>query len=250
MLLRMAAGGVSNGRRRAAVLAIVVLAVLVAVAAVAGAVVKSRTDARAARSAAAEYSAPVLKDPAPAPRPIVAVVGDDSTSAAAQGVTAAQRWTARVASAQKVDVQTFASAGASYLVKGTDGRTLVAQAARVPQDAAVVVVFGGARDATAPPLRVSRAASQTISTVQARAPKAVVVLVAPVLSGGADATSITALRTNLQNVAGSFQIRFVDPVQQAWLDTAPASGSSLAASDEQVLGDRFGTVIAQLLPAD
>ncbi|RIX26081.1 SGNH/GDSL hydrolase family protein [Amnibacterium setariae] len=236
--------------RRVALVVLVVVVALIAVAAAAGAVIKTRDDARAAQRSAAEYTPPPLTDPTPAARPIVAVVGDDSTSAAGPGVSQSERWTARVAAQQDVDVQTFASAGSSYLSKGSDGRTLAAQAARVPRNAAVVFVFGGARDATATPLRVSRAASQTISTVQARAPQAVVVLVGPVLSGGTDALTVADLRTNLQNVAGAFQIRFVDPVQQAWLNSTPSSGSRLTESDEQVLAARFGTIVAQLLPAN
>ncbi|WP_345481883.1 hypothetical protein [Amnibacterium soli] len=246
----MAGGGVRSSGRRVARVLLVALVVIIAVAAAAGAVVKTREDARSAQRSAAQYTPPALTDPTPAARPIVAVVGDDSTSAAAPGVTQAQRWTSRVASTQDVDVQTFASAGASFLVKGADGRTLAAQAARVPTNAAVVIVFGGARDATASSLRVSRAASQTLSAVQARAPRAVIVLVGPVLSGGTDALTVAGLRTNLQNVAGAFQVRFVDPVQQAWLNSTPSSGTRLNAADQQVLAARFGTVVAQALPAD
>lgn len=249
-MLRAMVGGTrrDSGRRR--ILRNLAVAVLVAVSAtlVVGVVISSRNEATLARRSARGYTPPSLTPPSPAALPVVAVIGDDTTSSAAPGIGAVERWTALLEREADVDVKTYASAGAGYVSRGSDGRTFLNQASRIPANASVVVIFGGIGDLNATELAVSRAASQTISAVQTRAPKARLAVVAPVTDRGGLTEDVTALRTTLKNAAGAFDMTVTDPIQQAWLNGSPDDGSDLTAADQRTLAQRFDTVVSRLLP--
>lgn len=250
MLNAVAAGSRrGTGRRRALRNVLVAVLVIAAVVLVVGVVQKTRDEARLATLSSRQYTPPPMTTPSPAPLPVVAVIGDDTTSQAASGVTAAQRWTSLLGADADVQVRTFASAGAGYATRGSDGRTFLDQASRVPEDAAVVVVFGGISDLGESELRLSRAASQTISAIQTRAPDARIAIVGPVTDDGAPTVDVTELRTTLQNAAGAFDLSITDPIQQAWLNGSPNDASDLAAADQRTLAQRFATVVTRLLPA-
>lgn len=236
------------GRRRLLRNIAVVVLIVVAAGLVSVTVVRMRAEAAVASRASDEYTPPPLTGPTASALPVVAVIGDGSTSGAARGVDAAERWTSLLAGAAKVQVRTYASDGGGYVSSGSDGRTFLQQAARVPVDADVVVIFGGISDVGLSELRVSRAASQTISAVQSRAPRAKIAVVGPVIDDGAPADSVTLLRTTLQNAAGAFELSFVDPIQQAWLNGSPDDASDLGADDQRTLAARLQTVVEKQLP--
>lgn len=249
MLFAVRAGS-RRGISRRRVLRNVAVVLLVALAGVLVAVVvtKARDESAAASQASADYTPPPLTRPTASALPIVAVIGDGSTGQAASGVGTAQRWPSILAADAKVQVRTYASAGAGYTVRGDDGRTFLQEAARIPVNADVVVIFGGVADLGTAELRLSRAASQTISAVQSRAPDAKIAVVGPVTDDGQIAEDVTQLRTTLQNAAGAFGLSFVDPIQQAWLNGSPNGPSDLGADDQRTLAARLETVVEGQLP--
>ncbi|MFD1720162.1 GDSL-type esterase/lipase family protein [Amnibacterium endophyticum] len=237
-----------TGRRRILRNTVVAVLVVVALALVTVTVMRMRAEGADADVESRQYTPPPLTRPTASALPLVAVIGDGTTTQSAPGVGAAQRWTSLLATDADVQVRTFASAGAGYLAEGADGRTFLEEASRVPQDSDLVVIFGGIADVGASQLRVSRAASQTISAVQTRAPRAKIAVIGPVTDDDAPADAVTQLRTTLQNASGAFGLSFVDPIQQAWLNGSPNSPGDLDAGDERTLAARLQTVVVSQLP--
>lgn len=238
----------AEGRRRILRDVGVALVVLLGVAAVAGVAVKTRADSAEAVQEAREYTPPPLSTPPPPALPLVVVIGDDTTSRAADGVAAAQRWPALLGQRADVQVRTFASTGAGYLADGSDGRTFLEQARRIPRDADVVVIFGGLADVAAAQSQFSRAVAQTISEAQSRAPEAQVAVVGPVSTGTDSPQAVTDMRLILQNQVGQFGKQFIDPIQRAWLNGVYASGTDLDRPEESAIADQMVVITRQLLP--
>lgn len=241
-------GDMAEARRRIARVVGVVAVLLLGAALVGAVFVKTGAETSAAVRDSERYDPPQVSTPPPPPLPLVAVIGDDTTAVSAPGVTAAQRWPELLGSREDVEVRTFASAGAGYLTKGSDGRSFLEQARRIPKDTDVVIVFGGIADVDASQSGLSRAIARTISTAQSRAPDSEIAVVGPVSSADSSSQAATDLRLVLQNQVGQFGQQFIDPVQRAWLSGVYESGRDLGREEESAIADQMVVVTSKLLP--
>ncbi len=209
---------------------------------------QSASQAAVAAREAAGYTPPPLPTATPAAGPITAVLADETADRASTGVTASERWPALLGSRLKADVTTIAADGSGYVTTAGSGRTFVGAAARVPSDAEVVLVVGGANDALLPAAVLGPAAAQAIAAVHQRAPGAVVALVGPVVTNGLSAGPLATLRGTLSAAAAAAGATWVDPIGSKWLPTVRLRAADLTASDERTIASRLVPVVGGMLP--
>ena len=237
--------------REAVGISVLVLLALVCGGLITAVVLKTRQDAVVAAREAAEYTPPPLATPAPASTgPVVAVIGDGTTSAAANGVSAGERWSALLAKSLGGTVAAEASAGMGYAVKGSSAETFVQAAARVPSDADVVIFFGGAEDSRVSSLSLVKAATNAYSTAKSEAPDAKLIVVGPAIRAGVDDADLATLRNSLRGAAAIAQATWVDPIDLEWLSTSrqeAASPTALSKGNEKTIAAKLQAVIKKAL---
>ena len=177
--------------------------------------------------------------PVPAPSPtrearrVITVLGDEIGAAPGSD---GDHWVTRLPDASRIDAQVLGGPGSGYTDTG-GGTTFRSLATRIDPRARTVVLVGGRNDRGVPSLTLIRAVTSTVSAVHRTAPRASVVLVAPIWPG-ADPPAVAAVRLVLRNVARATDATFIDPGRAASFaegDGTDATGSSLDASGEQRL---------------
>ncbi|WP_375387201.1 hypothetical protein [uncultured Amnibacterium sp.] len=238
------------GREGIGIAVLVVLA-LVCAALITAVVLKTRDDAAIAAAEAAAYTPPALPTPEPAATgPSVVVIGDGTTTQAASGVAAAQRWTGVLEAALGGTVTTDAAAGMGYAAKSDAGVTFVTAAAKVPADTDVVVFFGGAADEDVATLSVARAATQAYAAAKQQAPDAEIVVIGPAISGGVGTATLTSLRATLKSSAAIAKATWIDPMREGWLPASAQqadSATDLTAADERTLATKVQAVVQKAI---
>ncbi|WP_345481922.1 hypothetical protein [Amnibacterium soli] len=237
------------GREATGIVVLVVLA-LVCAGLITAVVVKTRNDAAIAAREAADYTPPPLATPEPvATGPVVAVIGDGSTSSAGSGVTATQRWTALLESSLGGTVDADAAGGMGYAAKSRSGGTFVQAAGDVPSNAKVVVFFGGAADSNIAPLSLAKAATNAYAAAMQQAPDAKILVVGPAISSGVDTTDLATIRDTLRGAAALVQATWIDPVDKDWLPASKRSASpgDLSASDEKAIASKMRDAVEKAL---
>lgn len=236
--------------REAVGIAVLVVLALVCGGLITAVVLKTQRDSAIAAREAADYTPPPLATPEPTSTgPVVAVIGDGTTSAAASGVTSAERWTTVLAKSLDGTVDADASSGMGYAVKGKSGTTFVTAAAKIPSNADVVVFFGGAADANVSSLSLAKAATDAFSTASEQAPDAKVIVVGPAVADGVSIADLTTLRNTLRSSAGIAKATWIDPIDKDWLSTAKQAGkpTALTVADEKTLASKMEVAVTAAL---
>jgi hypothetical protein len=136
----------------------------------------------------------------------------------------------------RVDAQVLGGPGCGYTGTG-DGTTFQSLATRIDPHSRTVVLVGGRNDRGVPSLTLIRAVTSTVSAVRRAAPRASVVLVAPVWPG-APPPGVAARTVGLRAGARATDAAFVDPGRVASFaesDGTDSTGSSLDSSGERRL---------------
>jgi hypothetical protein len=236
--------------REAIGIAVLVVLALVCAGLITTVVIKTRHDAVIAASEAARYTPPPLMTPGPLQSgPVVAVIGDGSTTSARPGVGASRRWTALLESSLHGTVSTVASGGMGYAAKSTSGDTFVQAAGAVPSDAKVVIFFGGAADSNIASLSLAKAATDAFAAAKERAPHAKILVVGPAIASGVGSTDLSAIRNTLRSAAAVVKATWVDPMDKKWLPAAKqtAAPADLTVSDEKALASRMQDAVKKAL---
>lgn len=236
--------------REAVGIAVLVVLALICGGLITAVVLKTQRDSAIAAQEAADYTPPPLATPEPTNTgPVVAVIGDGTTSAAASGVTSAERWSTVLATSLDGTVDTDASGDMGYAAKGSSGGTFVTAAAKVPSNADVVVFFGGAADSNVSTLSLAKAATDAFSTASEQAPDAKVIVVGPAVADGVSIADLTTLRNTLRSSAGIAKATWIDPIDKDWLSTAKQAGkpTGLTVADEKTLAAKMETAVKAAL---
>ncbi len=236
--------------REAVGIAVLVVLALICGGLITAVVLKTQRDSAIAAQEAADYTPPPLATPEPTSTgPVVAVIGDGTTSAAASGVTSAERWSTVLAKSLDGTVDTDASGGMGYAAKGSSGGTFVTAAAKIPSNADVVVFFGGAADSNVSTLSLAKAATDAFSTASEQAPDAKVIVVGPAVADGVSIADLTTLRNTLRSSAGIAKATWIDPIDKDWLSTAKQAGkpTALTVADEKTLAAKMETAVKAAL---
>jgi len=213
-------------------------------------VLKTQRDAAIAAQEAADYTPPPLATPEPTSTgPVVAVISDGTTSAAASGVTSAQRWSALLGPALEGTVDADASSGMGYAAKGNSGETFVEAAAKIPSNAEVVVFFGGSSDSDVSTLSVAKAATEAFAAAKKQAPDAKLIVVGPALADGASDDDLTAVRNSLRSAAGIAKATWIDPIDKGWLSDTKQAGkpTDLTVADEKTIAAKMESAVKAAL---
>lgn len=236
--------------REAVGIAVLVVLALICGGLITAVVLKTQRDSAIAAQEAADYTPPPLATPElTSTGPVVAVIGDGTTSAAASGVTSAERWSTVLAKSLDGTVDTDASGGMGYAAKGNSGGTFVTAAAKIPSNADVVVFFGGAADSNVSTLSLAKAATDAFSTASEQAPDAKVIVVGPAVADGVSIADLTTLRNTLRSSAGIAKATWIDPIDKDWLSTAKQAGkpTGLTVADEKTLAAKMETAVKAAL---
>lgn len=236
--------------REAVGIAVLVVLALICGGLITAVVLKTQRDAAIAAQEAADYTPPPLATPEPTSTgPVVAVIGDGTTSAAASGVTSAERWSTVLAKSLDGTVDAAASGGTGYAAKGNSGGTFVTAAATVPSNADVVVFFGGAADSNVSTLSLAKAATDAFSTATEQAQDAKLIVVGPAVADGVPTADLTVIRNTLRSSAGIAKATWIDPIDKDWLSTAKQAGkpTDLTVADEKTLASKMETAITAAL---
>jgi hypothetical protein len=236
--------------REAIGIAVLLVLALVCAGLITAVVIKTRNDVAIAAREAANYTPPPLVTPEPTKTgPVIAVIGDGSTSTAGAGVTAKQRWTSLLESSLGGTVNIDATSGMGYAAKSKSGDTFVQKASKVPSNAKVVVFFGGAADSNIASLSLAKAATDACATAKKQAPDAKVLVVGPAISSGVGTNELTAIRDTLRSAAAVVEARWVDPIDKGWLPARRQSSSpgDLFASDEKAIASKMQDAVKKAL---
>lgn len=227
----------------------VIICVVIAVAFVA----RQSTDRARAEALATQYAAQASQTPQTEVPVAITVVGDD-LSAPAQSGTPVPQWPALLQHDLGQRVVSLTTAGSGYTTRPLTslfGGTFRARAKQVATTSKVVLIVGGANDQGSTRVQLLRAASDAISSAQARAPKATVVIVGPPSPQAVAPSTLLAVRDTLSTAASRGGARFVDPIAQGWLN--PGTGylapddRTLTAKGQQALAARIESVVRPLL---
>jgi hypothetical protein len=104
---------------------------------------------------------------------------------------------------------------ASGYLRPSGSSSLTAAARGVARDSRAVVFVSGTAELGATRLEVLSAATAAFSAAAARAPKAEIVIVGPVLEGDEDPSRALALAADLRSAAAIAGARYVDPLDLA-----------------------------------
>jgi hypothetical protein len=183
----------------------------------------------------------------PSPGPLVAL-GDSWTDL---GWSGAPGWAEYVADDLGLPLVNLARGGVGYLRSSGAVPTIPAQAAQVPADAAVVIVFGSPNDLEHAPADVTAAASATLATLARLAPAAGLVVVGPGWPDEPPSPAARRTRDAVAAAAASAGVAWVDPMP--WLAGSP----QLVADDgwhpsqpagHRLVADRLRPYVATALP--
>lgn len=153
----------------------------------------------------------------PPPDPIITIIGDSYTEGS--GENTGPEWPALINI--DADLQILACGGTGYVATNDEvcpGTTFVTNAAKITNDAEVVVFFGSrndfGRDASA-------AFREAFNLSRERAPQAELIVVGPAWTSANVPESGLVYRDQLQAVAVEFGATWVDPLAEGWFFDNP-----------------------------
>lgn len=212
--------------------------------------VQSDQEAIESRRQIAAYTPPPLPVPtADVAGSVVALIGDETVARAAASVSPGERWPAVLEQEADVEIAASTSVGAGFVERGRSGR-FSELAEDVPLGADVVMFFGGVADASEDPVDVAKALETAVDVARERAPAARIVIVGPVMQGGADEIEFSRLRSTLQSGAAASRATSVDPYAAEWLQLPgrrSASTDDLTVADERSIATSARALLGTLL---
>ncbi len=217
-------------RRRLGAAAVLSASALICVGLIAAGQIRAGIDYDTAIKANRGFTvAPLVTPTTGVTTDLVSVVGDEWASP--KNAVDNRPWPLLMQRATGVSVRAFASNGGAYVSSavGAGGATFASGAQSIPPTSSVVVIFGGARDATDSGVDLAAAATHTIALAAQRAPKATIVLVGPVPERPGETGQLAAVRATLKTVATTSRATWIDPIAEKWLDSPRYWDSSAAA---------------------
>lgn len=144
----------------------------------------------------------------PEVKPRVVFIGDSYTGGSEEDSGASSRWPELVADELDVRSTVLAQGGSGYVTTGPSGVPITDEAAEIPADASVVVVFGSRND-FAQDGSVGAAADAMYSEIEARAPSARVLIVGPAWVDSNPPSTILNSNEELREAAAIHGFQFV-----------------------------------------
>ncbi|WP_369132675.1 SGNH/GDSL hydrolase family protein [Modestobacter sp. I12A-02662] len=185
------------------------------------------------------------------PEPPVVVVYGDSYVGPGQGSDLPSGWPALVADDLDLELVNHGHSGSGYTnweVGWSYPYTVATEPP--PEDADVVVVFGGFNDATLAPEAVRQDAVATFALIEATAPEAELLVIGPEWPRQEPTAALYALRDALASAAGGAGATFVDA--SGWLMGRPeliaSDGLHLNETGHAVFAAEITPALAGLLP--
>ena len=192
------------------------------------------------------YVAPAVgSTSAPLTGPVIVVVGDESVTQAAGGVTAAERWPALVGAALRSPVDIVPAVDAGYATSGAEDITFVSAASSVASDADVILIVGGTHDSRVSAATLSQSAADAMTAAAQQAPGASVALVGPIVTGGLSKTQLFGVRSTIAAAARGAGVRWVDPAS-GWLPVQPATPAGLSTADEKLIAVKIEALVRRM----
>lgn len=188
----------------------------------------------------------------------IAVVGDSYTAGSAMGGHAEHGWPALVEARLRSegiqnDVISGAAGAAGYVSRGHDQKGVFSdQVDRVVGvNDRLVVLFGSRNDELVPAAQLVEAVHKTLSTVQAKAPNAKILVIGPVWVNADPSPGILRNRDILQGAASGIGATFIDPIADRWFVDHPeligSDGQQPTNEGHVYLADKIAPLVKGLL---
>lgn len=187
----------------------------------------------------------------------VAVITDSFTGAITSDGVKATGWPELVFRRLRkegfaIAVHTSDQQGSGYVTHGKRGTTFKETAhSLLKPDDGLVIIFGGAHDASEKPESVAAAVSDTFSVVRTTSPRAKLIAVGPVSDAADPGPDVVRVRDTVRQEAAKDGATFVDPIADHWLvgNPEPVTEDAPAASDarQTYLADRLQPIVEHAL---
>ncbi|WP_085482569.1 SGNH/GDSL hydrolase family protein [Agreia pratensis] len=187
-------------------------------------------------------------------RPLVVFIGNSFTSGSAMDTGGIARYPSLLSAQLGFPYMTLTADGAGYASAGTESRTFLALAKKVPQNAAVVVVLGSDDDADNTAAQIRAGAAETYARIHEQAPGAVILAVASPWGQTPPPKGITTARDAVRDAALQDGNAFIDTITDKWLVAGPAGqvgsdGVHPTDVGHAEMARYLAPVISQLLPS-
>ncbi|WP_078714062.1 SGNH/GDSL hydrolase family protein [Agreia bicolorata] len=154
-------------------------------------------------------------------RPLVVFIGNSFTGGSAMDSGGIARFPSLLSAKLEFPYMTLTADGAGYASAGTESRTFVTLAKKVPKNAAVVVVLGSDDDADNTAADIRAGAAETYANIHDQAPGAVILAVASPCGQSPAPKGITTARNAVRDAAQQDGNAFVDTIADKWLVAGP-----------------------------
>lgn len=155
-------------------------------------------------------------------RPLVVFIGNSFTGGSAMDTGGIARYPSLLSAKLGFPYMTLTADGSGYASAGTDSRTFLSLAKKVPKNASVVVVLGSDDDADNTAAEIRAGAAETYARIHDQAPAAVVLAVASPWGETPTPKGITTARNAVRDAALQDGNAFVDTITDKWLIAGPA----------------------------
>lgn len=199
--------------------------------------------------------------PDPPVKPVaVAIVGDSYTAGTPEGGTGERGWPLLMQRKLWTEYHTHiaenvtAEGAAGYVSAGNkDERRFVDLTRIIGPTTQMVILFGSRNDVGTAAEELQPAVRNTLEAVEAAAPSAQIVVIAPAWVDGNPPEGVFVVRDVLRSEAKAMGAVFVDPLADGWSFNDPAligkDGIHPTDAGHRYLADRITPVIAQILDA-
>ncbi|WP_051388938.1 SGNH/GDSL hydrolase family protein [Arthrobacter sp. 35W] len=153
-----------------------------------------------------------------------------------------------------VQIINAARNGSGYVSIGDDDETFVDEAAEIPSDTSLVVVFGSENDMGYDDGELREAAAQTYAGIKAAAPTAAVVVVGPPSYTDDPEPERLQVRDAVASEAQAAGVAFVDPIAEHWImgradELIGPDGDHPSEAGQYYLAGLFDSMVSARLPA-
>ncbi|KQR24195.1 hypothetical protein ASF79_02975 [Agreia sp. Leaf335] len=155
-------------------------------------------------------------------RPLVVFIGNSFTGGSAMDTGGIARYPSLLSAKLGFPYMTLTADGSGYASAGTDSRTFLSLAKKVPKNASVVVVLGSDDDADNTAAEIRAGAAETYARIHDQAPAAVILAVASPWGETPTPKGITTARNAVRDAALQDGNAFVDTITDKWLIAGPA----------------------------
>jgi lysophospholipase L1-like esterase len=157
-----------------------------------------------------------------AKRSLVVFVGNSFTSGSAMDSSGVARYPSLLSARLGFPYMTLTAEGAGYAAAGSQSRTFVTLAKKVPRNAAVVVVLGSSDDVGHTAADIRAGAASTYARIHKQAPDAVILAVASPWGERPAPRGIVTARDAVRDAALQDGDAFVDPIADNWWVAGPS----------------------------